>query len=287
MALRINNNINAFDAYRNLSAVQNDMSTSMQRLSSGLRINRAADDAAGLAISEKMRSQITGLKMASRNAADGQNLVQTAEGALNETTGMLQRIRELAVQASNTGANGGNAGQGVSAIQGEVDQLVAQIDQIGGTTQFNGTTLLNTTSTLTFQVGANRSETITFALSSMTSLSLGGATALSTLTSGGTNALTASYGNITNALTVLDASLTGVSNFRATLGAIQNRFERVINNLNTTVENVMASESQIRDTDMAQEMVSYTRAQILSQAGQSMLAQANSAPQSVLQLLRG
>ncbi len=270
MSLRVNTNTMAFNAYRNLSATDNSMGKSLEKLSSGLRINRAGDDAAGLVISENLRSQVGGLKAAVRNAQDGISVVQTAEGALTEVHAMLQRMRDLAVQASNTGSNGTTA---VAAAQAEVDQLVSAIDDIASRTKFNGTQLLSGTSGLTFQVGANSGESLTVTLAGM------GASDLSI------NSL--SLSNAGTAITALDAAISSVSTQRGVFGAAQNRLEHTIANLSVTQENLAASESRIRDTDMAQEMTEFSKAQILMQAGTAMLAQANSAPQGVLSLLRG
>jgi flagellin len=284
MGLRINQNIDAFNSYRNLSVTQGAMSKSLEKLSSGFRINRAADDAAGLAISEGLRSQVGGLKVAVRNAQDGVSVAQTAEGALTEVHSMLQRMRDLAVQASNEGANGGNGGAAVGAIQKEVDSLVDAIDKIATTTQFNGTQLLDgSVATLTFQVGANAGETQDITTQDMQVAALG----VDTLKSAGGADFTAAAGNASLAIDVIDTAIASVSDYRASLGAAQNTFEHTVSNLNVAIENLSASESRIRDTDMAQEMMSFTRSQILSQAGTAMLAQANQAPQGVLQLLRG
>ena len=287
MSLRINQNITAFNAYRNLSVTTGQMAKSLEKLSSGFRINRAADDAAGLAISEGLRSQIGGLKTAVRNAQDGVSVVQTAEGALTETHAMLQRMRDLTVQAGNTGANGGYGGDAVGAVQKELDSLIDALDNVAGTTQFNGTKLLNSgTATLNFQVGANNGETVSVALKDMQSSALGGTTKLSALKTGGTAAFSSGTTGVTTHLTAIDTAIKEVSAFRADLGAKQNRLDHTVASLNVAVENLSASESRIRDTDMAQEMVSFTRAQILSQAGTAMLAQQNQTPQGVLSLLR-
>jgi flagellin len=267
MGLSINQNIAAINAHRNLSNTQNDLSKSLEKLSSGFRINRAADDAAGLAISEGLRSQIGGLKVAVRNAQDGISVVQTAEGALTEVHAILQRMRDLSVQASNTGSLDANA---IANIQAEHDELVLEIQRIADTTSFNGATLLDGTYTGVFQVGANAGETITVAAVDTTAATLG------------VDALTVGSA----AIAVIDGAIGDVSDARANLGAVQNRFEHTVRNLTVAVENLSASESRIRDTDMAAEMVSFTRSQILSQAGTAMLAQANQIPQSVLQLLR-
>jgi flagellin len=275
MGLRINQNIDAFNSYRNLSVTQGQMSKSLEKLSSGFRINRAADDAAGLAISETLRSQVGGLKVAVRNAQDGISVAQTAEGALTEVHSMLQRMRDLTVQAGNTGANGGQTGTAVAAIQEEITALSTAINDIATRTQFNGTKLLDgSVASLDFQVGANGGETQSIALSDMTAATLA------------TDTVDVTANTTTADLTTIDAAIASVSAFRGTLGAAQNTFEHTVNNLNVAVENLSASESRIRDTDMAQEMMSFTRAQILSQAGTAMLAQANQAPQGVLQLLR-
>jgi flagellin-like hook-associated protein FlgL len=388
MGLRVNNNIAALNAYRNLSATDNQMSKSLEKLSSGFRINRAADDAAGLAISEGLRSQIGGLKVAVRNTQDGISVVQTAEGALTETHSILQRMRDLSVQASN---DGGLNTEAKSSIQSEIAQLKSELTRIADTTTFNGTKLLDGNFTKTFQVGANAGETIQVStgstamsalglgvsgvsVSAGTALSattvqpvIGGAAGTATITSAQLDSLdelkalngTITVGNksvdlatikltgatvdaqradlvsqlntafgsaltatgvtgavdlvltgatgaggetaaaaaqravvfsastgATSAIGVIDTAIKKVSSTRADLGAIQNRFDHTINNLNVAVENLTASESRIRDADMAEEMVQYTRNQILSQAGTAMLAQANQASQGVLSLLR-
>lgn len=370
MALRINQNVAAYNAHRNLTMTDNALSKSLERLSSGLRINRSADDAAGLSISEKLRSQVGGLNQASRNAQDGIALIQTAEGALSESHAMLQRMRTLAVQA----ANGTLATEDLAAIQLEISQLSSEVDRIATSTEYNGMVLLtgtlgasignlgtglavdagisgintvgaavgvgysievvangadwdvtvtapggtNQTVTsitapsgfdtktvrfgdvgieivfnsamsgiaadntfdvtavgLVLQVGANVGQTINVAIDNMRSTALG-VDALDVTTTAGANA----------AITALDLAVAGVSDTRATLGAAQNRLEHTIANLGVAAENLSASESRIRDVDMAAEMVSFTRNQIMVQAGTAMLAQANAVPQTVLQLLR-
>ena len=272
MGLRVNNNIAAFNAYRNLNVTDGAMGKSLEKLSSGLRINRAADDAAGLAISEGLRSQIGGLKVAVRNAQDGVSVVQTAEGALTETHSILQRMRDLAVQAANDGAL---KDDDKAKADAEYQALVAELDDIATKTTFNGTPLLDGTYTgKLFQVGANAGETLSVSIGNMGSTALGAVGDITT------------QGNASTAITAVNAAIETVSTQRANLGATQNRLEHKINNLNATVENLTASESRIRDTDMAQEMVSFTRSQILSQAGTAMLAQANQSSQGVLQLLR-
>jgi flagellin len=267
MSLRINQNTEAFNAYRNLSVTQGQMAKSLEKLSSGFRINRAADDAAGLAISEGLRSQIGGLKVAVRNAQDGVSLAQTAEGALTEVHSMLQRMNDLSVQYNN----GTQSTESKAALQSEFDALKTEVGRIQDNTKFNGVALFDGTAK-SFQTGYATSDTI-----SITATAAGDfKTAIGAL-------------DITAATNSDDvqAQITNVSKQRAELGAIQNRFEHTINNINTSVENLSASESRIRDTDMAQEMMNFTRSQILSQAGTAMLAQANQAPQGVLQLLRG
>ena len=287
MGFQINNNVAAFNAYRNLSVTQGSVSSSLEKLSSGLRINRAADDAAGLAISEGLRSQVGGLKVAVRNAQDGISVVQTAEGALSTSTSILQRMRDLTVQASNTG---GLSDAATDNIQKEVDQLAQELTRIADTTQFNGKKLLDGAYSGAFQVGANGGEQITVAINAgladpadPTSGKGVGAAGL-----GVEGASTTQGIDVTDAdaLETIDAAIQTVSTTRADLGAKQNRLEMTIKNLNVSVENLTASESRIRDTDMAAEMVSFTKSQILSQAGTAMLAQANQMGQGVLQLLR-
>ena len=388
MGLSINQNIAAVNSYRNLSNTQNDLSKSLEKLSSGFRINRAADDAAGLAISEGLRSQVGGLKVAARNAQDGISVVQTAEGALTETHAILQRVRDLAVQAGNDSNNA----EARKNIDTEATQLVSELDRISKSTNFNGTKLLDGTAggsgTLKFQVGADGDENsqISVNLSNANikaiaedlrtgSLAVGGtefAVSSATLTAsaytftvdtagvssdiavtlataptsvqgladalsadknfaanfsvsvtkdvngaatgisvkalnGGDVAVTAPGAGFTAgdqvtstqagldfssaeaaqaSIIKIDEKISSVSTARAELGALQNRFEHTVKNINVSVENLSASESRIRDTDMASEMVNFTRAQILSQAGTSMLAQANQIPQGVLSLLR-
>jgi flagellin len=365
--MQINTNIGALNAYRNLSATQTNLDKSLEKLSSGLRINRAADDAAGLAISEGLRSQVGGLKVAARNAQDGISVVQTAEGALGETHSILQRLRDLAVQA----ANDSNNTEARANITTEASELVEELDRISSSTNFNGTNLLDGAGTLNFQVGADGDANSRIALDlsaadvsavhnaltvgkagvSISSVNAtaeaadewefeqGGVTVTHTfaadadnagdvveslngdsafaanftakLASDGTVSVTSktSTGAITTtgvtsaavaageisfdshseaqaAIDAIDTQISYVSTARASLGAVQNRFESAINTINVATENLTASESRIRDTDMASEMVEFTRAQILSQAGVAMLAQAKSAPQSVLQLLQ-
>ena len=290
MGLSINQNIAAVNSYRNLANTQNDLSKSLEKLSSGFRINRAADDAAGLAISEGLRSQVGGLKVAARNAQDGISVVQTAEGALTETHAILQRLRDLAVQ----GANDSNNTEARANITTEATSLVAELGRIAQSTNFNGTTLLDGTKTgaaaLNFQVGAdgNTNSAITVDLASANVAAVSTTLAV---TSDASNTAAAGFDVSThaaaqNSIQAVNAQIESVSTARAELGAYQNRFEHTIKNINVAVENLSASESRIRDTDMAQEMVQFTRAQILSQAGTAMLAQANQIPQGVLSLLR-
>jgi flagellin len=268
MSLRIQNNIAAFDAERNLNATSGRLQKSMARLSSGYRINNASDDAAGLAISEKLRAQIGGLDQANRNAQDGISLVQTAEGSLNEVHAMLQRVRDLAVQYQN----GTLSTDDRTAIQSEVNQLGSEIERIGQSSAFNGISLLANSGTITFQIGANDGDSI-----SVSTISLGSAVSSSVFS--------LSVGGTTD-ISEIDGAINAVSAQRADFGAVQNRLEHTINNLSTYQENLTASESQIRDVDMASEMVEFTKDQILQQAGTSMLSQANQLPNSVLSLLR-
>jgi flagellin len=305
----INHNISALNTHRQLSSATNAQSKSMEKLASGMRINRAGDDAAGLAISEKMRGQIRGLDQASRNSQDAISLIQTAEGALNETTDILQRMRELATQASNDTNTGTDRGE----IQKEMDSLTSEINRIGNTTEFNTQKLLNGskdstnpngTSTgnagvgLQFQIGANENQSLTLEIKDMRANALGltgtgAGFTTGTNVSNGTDSVGAESGldvstadNASAAITKIQTAIDKVSAERSKLGANQNRLEHTINNLGTSSENLTAAESRIRDTDMAKTMMEQTKNSILSQASQAMLAQANQAPQGVLQLLR-
>ena len=271
ITMRINHNIAALNTYRQLSSATNAQSKSMEKLSSGQRINRAGDDAAGLAISEKMRGQIRGLDQASRNSQDGISLIQTAEGALNETHAILQRMRELAVQ----GGNDTNTSDDRTQIQTEIDQLTKEVDRIANTTEFNTQNLLGGSFSATLQVGANDGQTINFSISKMDSTGL----SIGTISVGSNSAASSS-------ISKLDEAIKTVSTQRSNLGALQNRLEHTINNLDTSSENLTAAESRVRDVDMAKEMMNQTKNSILSQAAQSMLAQANQQPQGVLQLLQ-
>src|ERR671924_1781434 len=286
MGLRIQNNVEAFNAHRQLTGTAAKAAKSMEKLSSGYRINRAADDAAGLAISEKMRGQIGGLAQAQRNAQDGVSLVQTAEGALTEVHSMLQRVRDLKVQY----ANGTLDDSDKEAIAAEVKQLATEIDKIRDDTEFNGIKLLDGTGgssgTVSFQVGANTGETISVTTKDITaSATSAGMAAIQTVAAAGSDAA-ASTAFAAVTLDNIDDAIEKVSGLRATFGAVQNRLEHRLNNLATYQENLVASESRIRDVDMASEMVNFTKLGILQQAGTSMLAQANQAPQNVLSLLR-
>ncbi|MHB8172572.1 MAG: flagellin N-terminal helical domain-containing protein [Thermincolia bacterium] len=272
MSLRINQNVQALNAHRNLGITSSFLSKSMEKLSSGLRINRAADDAAGLAISEKLRGQVKGLNQAVRNSQDGISLIQTAEGALNTTHAVLQRMRQLSVQA----ANDTNTTADRNAIKTEIDALNLELTRISTNTEFNTKKLLDGTfSSQNLQIGANNGQTIQVSISGVSSTNLG------------VNAITVdTTANANAAISSIDVALANVSTIRAGLGALQNRLEYTIADLNVASENLAVSENRIRDVDMAEEMVSFTKNQILSQAGTAMLAQANQAPQNVLQLLR-
>lgn len=273
----VQHNLQAANTNRQLGITTSAQAKSTEKLSSGYKINRAADDAAGLSISEKMRSQIRGLNKASSNAQDGVSLVQTAEGALNETHSILQRMNELATQA----ANGTNTSVDRSAIRAELDQLTSEINRIQSTTQFNTMNLLDgtfsgTTNQMKLQVGALSGQSIDFSIANMcaTKIGLKNTLSVSTFTKAG------SY------MKSVQDAIEVVSKQRSAMGAIQNRLEHTIANLDTTSENTQSAESRIRDTDMASEMVTYSKNNILAQAGQSMLAQANQSTQGVLSLLQ-
>jgi flagellin len=270
MSLRINSNVDAMEAHRRLSATSDKISQSMERLSSGLRINKAADDAAGLGISEKMRGQINGLAQAQRNIQDGVSMVQTAEGNLDEVHSILQRVRELAVEYKN----GSLSQSGRDAIQSEINQLASEVDRIGSSAQFNGISLLDGTAggagAVTFQIGANDSDVLAISFPSLSG-SVG----------------TGWVDQQTATLSSIDAAIDAVTSLRSELGATQNRLEHALSVTAVYQENLTSAESRIRDVDMADEMVNLTKNQILQQAGTAMLAQANQAPQSVLNLLRG
>ena len=267
----VQHNLTAMNANRQLGITTSAQAKSSEKLSSGYRINRAGDDAAGLSISEKMRSQIRGLNKASDNAADGVSLIQTAEGALNESHSILQRMNELATQA----ANDTNTTVDRNAIQAEVDALTSEIDRIQSTTQFNTMNLIDGTFTSkNLQVGALSGQTIQISISKMDAASIG------------VSGLSVS-GNVAagKSMSAIQKAIESISTQRSALGALQNRLEHTIANLDTTSENTSSAESRIRDVDMAEEMVEYSKNNILAQAGQSMLAQANQANQGVLSLL--
>ena len=276
--MRINNNLMSMNTYRQYSVNTTNAAASTEKLSSGYRINRAGDDAAGLAISEKMRAQIRGLNMASKNSQDAISLVQTAEGALNETHSILQRMRELAVQSASDTNDSATVDR--AALDAEFQALISEIDDIASKTAFNGKKLLNgdaTTTPLVIQTGADAGQTLSITIANMSSAAAG-------LDVTGRNLLT--QGAASTAITDVNAAINEVSTARSGLGAIQNRLQHKINNLDTSSENLSAAESRIRDLDMAKEMTNYTKNNILVQAATAMLAQANSAPQGVLQLLQ-
>ncbi|PRS70665.1 flagellin Hag [Bacillus sp. NMTD17] len=303
--MRINHNIAALNTLNRLSANNGASQKNMEKLSSGLKINRAGDDAAGLAISEKMRGQIRGLEMASKNAQDGISLIQTAEGALTETHSILQRVRELVVQAGNTGTQ---QGEDLTAIKDEITALVDEVDGISNRTEFNGKKLLNgtfkastpadpdTDPSLVFQIGANATQQIKVNIQDMGADALGVSDGAGGITTGQSvkdidvtkfeTIAAKDAGGFDEQLKVVDEAIKQVSAQRSKLGAVQNRLEHTINNLGASGENLTAAESRIRDVDMAKEMSEFTKNNILSQASQAMLAQANQQPQNVLQLLR-
>ncbi|WP_214763369.1 flagellin [Exiguobacterium sp. s141] len=279
----INHNLNSMNAHRNMSFNTAQTGKAMEKLSSGLRINRAGDDAAGLAISEKMRGQIRGLDMASKNAQDGISMIQTAEGALNETHSILQRMRELAVQASNDT----NVAVDRGAIGDELAELGKEITRIKGNTEFNEQKLLDASAgdgagLVTFQVGANNGQTMSVDFATMginltdVETNVGALTATDVADSATATAL----------IETISTEIESVSKGRSLLGATQNRLEHTINNLNVGAENLQAAESRIRDVDMAKEMMNFTKNNILNQAAQAMMSQSNQQPQAVLQLLR-
>jgi len=272
MGLKINTNIAALNAGRILRNSTTSLNKSLERLSSGLRINRAADDAAGLAIAEALRSQVRGTAVAQRNSQDGISLVQTAEGALTETTNALQRIRELAVQA----ASGTQSDTNRAALNAEVRQLLEQIDDIALDTEFNGLRVLSSAQTITLQAGAQQGQTLVITVAGAKTSDLGvSAVSISTMA------------GAVSAMSIIDGALRVVNNLRSLFGASQNRLEFTISTLAIQEENSAASESAIRDADMAKETIAFTRNQILVSAGTSVLAQANIIPQTALQLLGG
>lgn len=274
--MRINHNIAALNTYRQLNAANTAQSKSMEKLSSGLRINKAGDDAAGLAISEKMRGQIRGLDMASKNAQDGISLIQTAEGGLNEVHSILQRMRELAVQSSNDT----NVEADKIALNNEFDQLTKELERIKDKSTFNTQDLFKGASgNLVLQVGANEGDVINLDLTTS-------GVNLTDIVSTAQSASIGSQASAAAAITSINTLIETVSSGRSYLGAMQNRLEHTITNLDNASENLTAAESRIRDVDMAKEMMEQTKNSILAQASQAMLAQANQQPQSVLQLLR-
>ncbi|WP_144503412.1 flagellin Hag [Bacillus pumilus] len=299
--MRINHNIAALNTLNRLSANNGAGQKNMEKLSSGLKINRAGDDAAGLAISEKMRGQIRGLEMATKNAQDGISLIQTAEGALTETHSILQRVRELVVQAGNTGTQDETD---LGAIQEEIDALVQEIGNgtdkngISDRTEFNGKKLLDGTfaaepeggeaKKLTFQIGANGAQQLSVHIEAMSADKLGveDKTVSTIKVTDFADIAADEEGGFNDQLAIIDGAIKQVSDQRSKLGAVQNRLEHTINNLGASAENLTAAESRIRDVDMAKEMSEFTKNNILSQASQAMLAQANQQPQNVLQLLR-
>lgn len=287
--MRINTNVAAMNTYSRLTAANTAKANSLAKLSSGSRINKAGDDAAGLAISEKMKSQIGGLTQAKRNAQDGISLVQTAEGALNETHSILERMRDLAVQ----GGNGTLTDEDKGAINKELTALHEELSRIAKDTQFNGMSLFaasNATqgNSFTFQIGANKDQTLSISVTAMDGSNLLG------IKTAASFVLKATVGNAGNngidageMINKIDGAIKSVSDQRAGLGAVQNRLEHTINNLTATNENLSDANSRIRDVDMAEEMMTFTKSNILSQAATSMLAQANAMPNSVLNLLQG
>ena len=284
MALTINTNVASLNAQRNLGNSQGALAKSMQRLSSGLRINSAKDDAAGLGISDRMTSQIRGINQAVRNANDGISVAQTAEGAMGEITNILQRMRELTIQS----ANDSNSSSDRASLQSEVDELISEIDRIADTTEFNESKLLDGTgSVLTFQVGARgtANDQITIALSTldMNTSVLGTGITIGSIDIG--SAFGGAAASVATVLTSIDDAIATVDSSRGTLGAVQNRFESTIANLSNIAENVTAARSRILDADVAQETSNMTKYNILQQAGVSILAQANQAPQLALSLL--
>ncbi|OZI11195.1 flagellin [Bacillaceae bacterium SAS-127] len=276
--MRINHNVMAMHSYRMFNKALAAQGRAMERLSSGLRINRAADDPAGLAISERMRAQIRGLNQASRNAQDAISLIQTAEGGLNETHAILQRMRELSIQAANDTLSEGDR----LAIQEEIDQLTEEITRIGGDTEFNTMKLLDgSKNEFNIQVGANAGQTMTLGMSDMRSEAIG-------LTGSGTGYTTNGTLDMSSADSAfIDKAIERVSSQRSRLGAYTRRLEHTINNLENTAENLTAAESRIRDADMAKEMMEYAKQSVLAQVAMAMMAQANQQPSLILQLLRG
>jgi len=280
MGFSINTNVQSLNAQRNASTSQMSLSTSLQRLSSGLRVNSAKDDAAGLAIAERMNTQVRGMNVAIRNANDGVSMAQTAEGGLQTLSDMVQRMRELAVQSINSTNTSGD----IDALNQEYTQLNTELQRAISAVQFNGQNLLTTTADYSFQVGANSGQVITVSASA---LNISTAANIQALTTGVGSALVTSA-NADNSANIgaLDDALATINSTRATLGAVQSRFENTVNFLRTAVENQSAARGRIMDADFASETANLSRAQILQQAGTAMIAQANQLPQGVLALLR-
>jgi len=283
MSMVVQHNMTAANSNRMLGVTTSAQAKSTEKLSSGYKINRAADDAAGLTISEKMRSQVRGLTQASANAQDGISCVQTAEGALNEVHSMLQRMNELAVK----GANGTNTTADIEAIRMEMSALVTEIDRVKDTTSFNTLNLLDGTFSggKSLQVGAASGQEISIKISKLSASKILGSTVVTSTFKKAISAAGTGQAKMKNAITAITSALASISKQRSALGAVQNRLEHTIANLDNVVENTTAAESRIRDTDMASEMVNYSKNNILAQAGQSMLAQANQSNQGVLSLL--
>ena len=276
MSLRINTNVSALTAYQNLNKNQNALSSAIEKLSSGMRINKAADDAAGLSISQGLTSQINGLTQAVSNAQDGVNVAQIADGALGTSQAVLQRMRTLVVQAANSGTQGTSS---LASIQQELTSLKTQLNNVSGQTSFGGKALLDGTYNGGFQVGANGGQVV--------SLTLGTAVTAAALGVGGTDVTTGAFAlDATGTLSAIDTAIGTVSTERSNIGATQNQLTYTLSNLQTAITNVTASRSNLTDADLATEVSAMTQAQILSQAAVSVLAQANSAPQSVLKLLQ-
>lgn len=276
MASTINTNMSSLTAQRALGSTQSSLSTSMQRLSTGLRINSAKDDSAGLAIAERMTSQVKGMAVASRNANDAISLAQTAEGALGKIGESLQRMRELSVQSSNST----NSSSDRANLDEEYQALAKEVTRVIDGTKFNGNQLLNTTGAMSFQVGADNNATTDAIDVNLTDMSAG--TGMTAALAGGITSATEALARMTN----LDAAIDEVTSARSNLGSVQNRFESVVANLSTTSENLQAAKGRIMDADFAVETSNMSRAQVLQQAGNAMLAQANQAPQQVMSLLR-
>ncbi len=287
MSMTINTNVASLNAQRNTAANSASLSTTMQRLSSGLRINSAKDDAAGLAIADRMNTQVRGMNVAVRNAGDAISMAQVAEGGLSTMNDLLQRMRELAVQASNAPNSAGSAGD-IAKLDNEYKQLGAELSRMLDATQFNGEKILNTSASYVFQVGANAGaeNQITIANGD---ISLSGNAAFSAVASGGASAtlITGTASANTANIAALDAAISAVNDRRASLGALQSRFENTISYLRTASENQSAARGRIMDADFAAETANLSRTQILQQAGTAMIAQANQLPQSVLKLLQG